>query len=98
MANPESANPTPIYRLALTTFQNKEGLISSSGGAYKNTFASGDAFTAGISGGQMSQDTSQTYGEIFGTQLEGSNVDIAKVALDMNLLNRGFLRRSSSNR
>ncbi len=90
VGNPDSANPVPLYKLALTSFQNKEGLISSSGGAYKNTFASGDSFEPGIAGSQISADSSNTYGDILSNSLEGSNVDIAKVALDMNLLNRGF--------
>ena len=89
LGNPDG-EAVPLYKIALTTFQNKEGLISSSGGAYKSTYSSGDAFDAGISGSLIAEDSASSYGDILSESLEGSNVDIAKVALDMNLLNRGF--------
>ena len=90
VGNATSATPTPLYKLALTTFQNKEGLISTSGGAYKNSIASGTRFEAGTAGEALATGSSTTYGDILSNSLEASNVDIAKVALDMNLLNRGF--------
>ena len=78
-------NPTetvPLYKLALTSFQNKQGLILTQGAALEATSASGDALNAEISGG--------SFGTISGAKLESSNIDVAKVALDMALLNRGF--------
>lgn len=90
VGNISSASPTPLFKLALTTFQNKEGLISTSGGAYKNSIASGSKFEPGTAGDALSPGSSTTYGSILSKSLESSNVDIAKVALDMNLLNRGF--------
>ncbi|NBV43111.1 flagellar hook basal-body protein [bacterium] len=74
---------TPLYQIALTTFANKQGLIIGEGAAYQSTAASGDALTPGVSG-------SAGYGEVLGERLESSNIDVAKVALDMALLNRGF--------
>jgi flagellar hook protein FlgE len=90
VANASSDSPTPLYKLALTTFQNKEGLIATSGGAYKNSIASGSKFSPGVAGQALATGSASTYGDIINNSLESSNVDIAKVALDMNLLNRGF--------
>ncbi|NBV84193.1 flagellar hook basal-body protein [bacterium] len=73
----------PMYRLALTSFANKQGLVIGEGSAYMATAASGDPLTPDIAGGA-------SYGEILGERLESSNIDVAKVALDMALLNRGF--------
>lgn len=79
----ENATATiPLYKLALTSFQNKQGLILSQGAALEATSASGEALTPDVSGG--------TFGSISGAKLESSNIDVAKVALDMALLNRGF--------
>jgi flagellar hook protein FlgE len=77
------ATRTPIYRLALSSFQNKQGLTIGEGGAFIKTAGAGEALEAGSSGDSI-------YGDILGESLESSNVDVAKVALDMNLLNRGF--------
>ncbi|MBT3261161.1 flagellar hook basal-body protein [bacterium] len=74
---------TPLYKLALTNFRNKQGLIMTDGGAYIRTIASGEAIAPGTSGkGQ--------YGNIRGGMLESSNIDVARAALDMQQLNRGF--------
>lgn len=83
-------NQKSLYKIAITTFQNKEGLVSTSGGAYKKTIASGNQFNIGTAGDSITDGSLTTYGNILSSSLEGSNVDIAKVALDMNLLNRGF--------
>ena len=48
-----------------------------------STAASGEPLTPGPAG-------ALGYGEILGQRLESSNIDVAKVALDMALLNRGF--------
>jgi flagellar hook protein FlgE len=88
--NNEGVKPRPLYRLALTTVQNKGGLVSVAGGAYKTTVASGEQLSVGISGSSISAEASGIYGAIFGEMVESSNVEIAKVALDMNLLQRGF--------
>ncbi len=90
VADPDTDSPQTLYKLALTSFQNKEGLVAASGGAYRNTIASGDKFEPGTAGEKLSPDSDTTYGSIISESLEASNVDIAKVALDMNLLNRGF--------
>jgi len=90
VGNATSDSPTPLFKLALTTFQNKEGLIATSGGAYRNSIASGSKFEPGIAGEALAVGSATTYGDIISKSLESSNVDIAKVALDMNLLNRGF--------
>lgn len=74
---------TPMYKIAMTTFQNKQGLILVEGGALQSTVASGDAIEEGESGQGV-------FGNILGSSLESSNIDVAKVALDMALLNRGF--------
>jgi len=73
----------PMYRLALTSFSNKQGLVIGEGSAYMSTAASGEPLTPGPAG-------ALGYGEILGQRLESSNIDVAKVALDMALLNRGF--------
>ncbi len=90
MGDPDSDTPTPLFKLGLTSVQNKEGLIASSGSAYKQSISSGKLFETKIAGEKISNNSSSTYGDILSNSLEGSNVDIAKVALDMNLLNRGF--------
>ena len=74
---------TPLYKVALTTFQNKQGLILVDGGAVKDTVASGTELTPGQAG-------ENGLGQILGESLESSNIRVAQVALDMNLLNRGF--------
>lgn len=81
-----STTPTaqePLYQLALTSFQNKQGLVVGEGAAYRSTAASGEALDFAVSG-------ELSYGNILGERLESSNIDVAKVALDMALLNRGF--------
>ena len=90
VADPDSDNPTPLYKLALTSFQNKEGLIATTGGAYKKSISSGERFNIATAGDPLSANSQTVYGDILSKSLESSNVDIAKVALDMNLLNRGF--------
>ena len=79
---------TPLYRLALTTFQNKQGLGSNDGSSFVETAASGSNTGFGSSGSQIGE-TNSTYGEIIGNRYEGSNVDIARINLDMTVLNRG---------
>lgn len=74
---------TPLYKLAITTFQNKQGLVLVDGGALKSTVASGLAQTPVPAG-------EDGLGQILGASLESSNIRVAQVALDMNLLNRGF--------
>lgn len=87
----DSENPTtPMYQLALATFQNKNGLILTTGAAYEETVASGAQLDPGVAGESVGGSDVSSYGSVLGGQLESSNVDIAKVALDMNLLNRGF--------
>ncbi|RAP36903.1 hypothetical protein DID80_04660 [Candidatus Marinamargulisbacteria bacterium SCGC AAA071-K20] len=87
----DPSKPTvPLYQLALATFQNKNGLILTTGAAYTSTVASGNQLKEGIAGEAVSGSDVNSYGNILGSQLESSNVDIAKVALDMNLINRGF--------
>lgn len=85
----EDVDREPMYQLALTTFQNKQGLVPVRGGAYKNTISAGDELDIKVSGAEIG-DTGNTYGDIIPNSLESANIDVAKVALDMNLLNRGF--------
>ena len=60
-------------------------------GSYqKKEMASGEQLSVGISGSSISTESSGIYGLVFGEMVESSNVEIAKVALDMNLLQRGF--------
>lgn len=73
----------PIYQLALTSFRNKQGLILGDGGSYVATIAAGQELPYSVSG-------EGGYGSIRGATLEASNIDVARVALDMNQLNRGF--------
>ncbi|MCP4049705.1 MAG: flagellar hook basal-body protein [bacterium] len=73
----------PLYRVALTSFRNKQGLVTVDGPAYKNTISSGDAL-------EYAAANESVYGSIKGGHLESSNIDIATVSMDMNLLNRGF--------
>lgn len=73
----------PLYKLALTSFPNKQGLIGADGGAWAETAASGAHFTAGAP-------KEGVYGSVKGSSLESSNIDVAKVALDLAVLNRGF--------
>tara|TARA_Y100000591_G_C21835695_1_gene702341 strand:- start:1034 stop:1885 length:852 start_codon:yes stop_codon:yes gene_type:complete len=90
VSDPDSDNPTPLYKLALSSVQNKEGLIATTGGAYRISVASGEKFEVGKAGDPLAANSQTIYGDILANSLETSNVDIAKVALDMNLLNRGF--------
>jgi flagellar hook protein FlgE len=80
------AEPTevkPLFKIALTTFSNKQGLILTEGTAWKETIASGEHQTPG-------QAKTGQYGSIRGASLESSNIDVSKIALDLALLNRGF--------
>ena len=81
--DPNPPLQVPLYRLALTTFQNKQGLVVLDGAAYHATIAAGNEIEPSTSG-------SSVYGDILGNKLESSNIDVAKVALDMALMNRGF--------
>ncbi len=80
--NPPTAT-VPLYRLALTTFTNKQGLIPVEGTAYSTTQASGQPLEPGSA-------EEGPYGNILGSSLESSNIDVARIALDMALLNRGY--------
>ncbi|MGE4170378.1 MAG: hypothetical protein AB7F28_06630 [Candidatus Margulisiibacteriota bacterium] len=73
----------PLYKIALTDFKNKQGLIIVNGGAYKPTEAAGSQLTPSTSG-------ELGYGDILPQALESSNIDVARVALDLNQINRGF--------
>jgi flagellar hook protein FlgE len=84
-----SGEAKPLYRLAVTSFQNKQGLVLTSGGAYRPTAATGDRFVPGIAQGKIG-DTNNTFADILPESLETSNVDVARVALDMNILNRAY--------
>lgn len=79
----------PMYRLAMTSFHNKDGLVGVSGGAWKAEVAAGEPFKPGVSGQSIDGSTSH-YGDIFGEALEASNVDVARVSLDMNILTRSY--------
>jgi flagellar hook protein FlgE len=74
---------TPMYKLALSTVPNKQGLILGDGASYRMTIASGEMLDPATSG-------EDSYGDVLGEKLESSNINVAKVAMDMNLLNRGF--------
>ncbi len=73
----------PLFKMALTTFNNKQGLILTEGSAWKETIASGAHHTPG-------EAKHGKYGTIRGASLESSNIDVSKIALDLALLNRGF--------
>ena len=79
----------PMYRIAMTTFQNKQGLVLKNGGAFKPTVASGESFAFGPAGTRIGE-SGNVYGDLIAESIESTNVDVARVALDMNLLNRGF--------
>lgn len=82
-------DPKPLYRLALTSFQNKQGLVLKNGGAFQQTVASGDSFAPGAANSRIGS-SGNSYGDLQAEAIETTNVDVARVALDMNLLNRGF--------
>ncbi len=73
----------PLFRLALSSVRNKQGLVLANGTAWRPTTASGQLLPL-VMAGQAG------LGHIQGAVLESSNVDVAKVALDMNQLNRGI--------
>jgi flagellar hook protein FlgE len=80
------ASPTAykkMFKLALATVPNEQGLILTDGSAYQTTAASGAPLDAGAANEGI-------YGAIKGASLESANVDVSKVALDLALLNRGF--------
>jgi len=79
----DPAEERPLFKLALTTFPNKQGLIPTDGGAWISTLSSGESLAAGAPGEGV-------YGTLKGSNLESSNIDVAKVALDLAVLNRGF--------
>eukprot|EP01047_Picozoa_sp_COSAG01_P000336 COSAG01_NODE_6_length_54687_cov_500.907599_5_plen_287_part_00 len=82
------AKAEPLYRLAMTTFHNKQGLGSSDGSSFVETAASGKNTGFGYASTKI-KGTKATYGKIIGGQYESSNVDIARINLDLNVLNRG---------
>lgn len=90
VGDPDSDNPIPLYKVAISTVQNKQGLVSTTGAAYKTTVASGESFAPKTSGEKISENGTNSYGDMFTESLESANVDVSKVALDMSLLNRGF--------
>jgi len=73
----------PLYKLALTSVSNKQGLVLTDGGALEATIASGEPFAP-------SEPGNNGLGNILGESVESSNVDVARVALDMNIVTRGF--------
>ena len=79
----EAPEQERLYKLALSSFNNKQGLVPVAGGAFRATLASGEPFAVGTSGDGV-------YGDILNETLEGSNTDIARVSLDLALLNRGL--------
>jgi flagellar hook protein FlgE len=81
--DPNPPENEPLYRVALTSFQNKQGLIYGDGAVFNSTPASGEPLEYGIAGEGI-------YGNVLGERLESSNINVARVAMDMNLLNRGF--------
>ncbi len=84
--NNKVAEPTAqkkMFKLALTTVPNEQGLILTDGTAYQVTAASGPLQDPGAANEGI-------YGAIKGSSLESANVDVSKVALDLALLNRGF--------
>ena len=86
----EDIVPTPMYRLALSTVQNKSGLLQDSG-IFHETVSSGSRLNIGFSGSNIvGEGLSGQYGAIESESLEGSNFDIAKIALEMNQLQRAF--------
>jgi len=90
VANEGSDNEVHLFQLALTTFQNKEGLVPVSGAAFSQTVASGERLEPSVAGNPIGGDGSAIYGDVLGGSLESSNVDIPRVALDMNILNRSY--------
>jgi flagellar hook protein FlgE len=81
---------TPMYQLALTSVTNKQGLIKT-GAMFRPSPSSGNLLAIGVSDAAISTDAlSGTYGSVKGEMLEGSNFDIAKIALDMNQLQRSL--------
>ena len=79
---------TPRYRLAMSTFFNKQGLSSTDGATFQETAASGENTGLGFSG-RFIGDSEARYGSIFSEKYESSNVDIARINLDLNVINRG---------
>lgn len=73
----------PLYKLALTTFPNKQGLASLEGTAFGETVASGVPDTEGTA-------LEGQYGSIVPQSLEASNTDVPTVALNMAMLNRVY--------
>ena len=79
----EVRSHVPMYQLAMTTFRNQQGLIQETGGAFRASNASGEPAEFGTS-------NEGTFGTVLAQQLEGSNVDVARLGLDMAQLNRSF--------
>jgi len=73
----------PLFKMAITTFANKQGLTLTDGGALNPTAASGEAFPPEEAGEGI-------MGTIIPEAIESSNVEVSRVALDMNLINRGI--------
>jgi flagellar hook protein FlgE len=90
VSNEGEPNQKALYKVALTTFKNKDGLIPVVGGAFKSTIASGEAFATGTAGDAIGSGADAAYGDVLARSLESSNVDIPKAALDMNILNRNY--------
>jgi flagellar hook protein FlgE len=86
----DAITSTPMYQLALTSVTNKQGLIKT-GAMFRPSPSSGNLLAIGVSDAAISTDAlSGTYGSVKGEMLEGSNFDIAKIALDMNQLQRSL--------
>lgn len=73
----------PLYKLALTTFPNKQGLAQLEGTAFGETISSGSPETpeAALEG---------QYGSVIPKSLESSNTDVPTIALNMAMLNRVY--------
>ncbi len=76
---------TELARVAIAQFTNVNGLQQVGGGAFRQTFASGEA-TLDTSGGTS----------VLGHSVETSNVDIAEELVDMIVSQRGFQGNSKA--
>ena len=88
--NNSSVQTKKLFKVALSTFSNKDGLIETAGTAFAKTESSGEPLGYGSANTKIVAGNAAKYGQIMGGSLEGSNVDVAKLSLDMNQVNREF--------
>ncbi|MBU3098626.1 MULTISPECIES: flagellar hook-basal body complex protein [Clostridium] len=79
-----------LGQIAMASFKNPAGLKKVGGNLYENTSNSGDAVVRSGVGTDPTTDNSGSYGDMLGSMLEMSNVDLSEQFTDMIVASRAF--------